>query len=134
MVGVAQLVRASDCGSEGRGFESHHPPQKIPVHKNGNFFIQTAGLAYHHALACISSAPRSCISSLVRVHFPRFDDIQIHLAKNPRSQEREFFYPNRRFGISSRFSVYLISSKELYIITRKSAFSSGLMICNSLRN
>ena len=26
MVGVAQLVRASDCGSEGRGFESHYPP------------------------------------------------------------------------------------------------------------
>src|SRR5262245_381385 len=25
-VGVAQLVRASDCGSECRGFESHHPP------------------------------------------------------------------------------------------------------------
>lgn len=23
---VAQLVRASVCGSEGRGFESHHPP------------------------------------------------------------------------------------------------------------
>ena len=26
MVAVAQLVRASDCGSEGRGFESHLPP------------------------------------------------------------------------------------------------------------
>ncbi len=26
MVGVAQLVSASDCGSEGRGFDSHHPP------------------------------------------------------------------------------------------------------------
>ena len=26
MVGVAQLVSASDCGSEGRGFESHYPP------------------------------------------------------------------------------------------------------------
>lgn len=26
MVGVAQLVRASDCGSEGRGFESRRPP------------------------------------------------------------------------------------------------------------
>ncbi len=25
---VAQLVRASDCGSEGRGFETHHSPQK----------------------------------------------------------------------------------------------------------
>ena len=29
MVGVAQLVRASDCGPEGRGFDPHHPPHKI---------------------------------------------------------------------------------------------------------
>ena len=29
MVVVAQLVRASDCGSEGRGFESPQPPQII---------------------------------------------------------------------------------------------------------
>ncbi len=28
MEGVAQLVRASVCGTEGRGFEPHHPPQK----------------------------------------------------------------------------------------------------------
>lgn len=28
MVVVAQLVRASGCGSEGRGFEPHLPPQK----------------------------------------------------------------------------------------------------------
>ena len=28
MVVVAQLVRALDCGSGGRGFESHHPPIK----------------------------------------------------------------------------------------------------------
>ena len=46
MVGVVQLVRASDCGSECRGFESHLPPSKIStsflvdilyfcVHKNG---------------------------------------------------------------------------------------------------
>ncbi len=28
LVGVAQLVRASDCGSESRGFESRHPPYK----------------------------------------------------------------------------------------------------------
>ena len=27
MVIVAQLVRASDCGSEGRGFETRLPPQ-----------------------------------------------------------------------------------------------------------
>ena len=28
MVGVAQLVRAPDCGSGGRGFETRHSPQK----------------------------------------------------------------------------------------------------------
>ena len=28
MVDLAQLVRVPDCGSEGRGFESHIPPQK----------------------------------------------------------------------------------------------------------
>ena len=26
MVGIAQLVSAPDCGSGGRGFESHYPP------------------------------------------------------------------------------------------------------------
>ena len=36
MVGVAQLVRASDCGSEGRGFEPHSPPKSR--HIVGIFF------------------------------------------------------------------------------------------------
>ena len=30
MVDVAQLVRATDCGSVGRGFEPHLPPSKKP--------------------------------------------------------------------------------------------------------
>ena len=34
MVYVAQLVRASDCGSEGRGFESHHSPTNVAAHYN----------------------------------------------------------------------------------------------------
>ena len=29
MVGLAQLVRALDCGSRGRGFETHIPPHFI---------------------------------------------------------------------------------------------------------
>lgn len=29
-VAIAQLVRASDCGSEGRGFEPHWPPSPTP--------------------------------------------------------------------------------------------------------
>ncbi len=29
MVGIAQLVRVSGCGPEGRGFKSHCPPQEF---------------------------------------------------------------------------------------------------------
>ena len=29
MVDIAQLVAASGCGPEGRGFESHYPPKKL---------------------------------------------------------------------------------------------------------
>lgn len=38
MADVAQLVRASDCGSEGRGFKSHHSPHKCPV----DFYVDTS--------------------------------------------------------------------------------------------
>ena len=36
-VDVAQLVRASVCGTEGRGFEPHHLPEK-PLMKMRGFF------------------------------------------------------------------------------------------------
>ncbi len=38
MDGVAQLVRASVCGSEGRGFETHHYPQN-KVYSNVSLFL-----------------------------------------------------------------------------------------------
>lgn len=31
MVALVQLVRTSDCGSEGHGFESHRSPNKMLV-------------------------------------------------------------------------------------------------------
>jgi len=40
MVVVAQLVRASVCGTEGRGFEPHHPPQKKLSESQKAFFLQ----------------------------------------------------------------------------------------------
>ena len=43
MVGIAQLVSASDCGSEGPGFESLYPP-----------FI--SGLCLHDTLGVIYRA------------------------------------------------------------------------------
>ena len=33
MVDVAQSVRASDCGAEGRGFEPHLPPKMVFVRR-----------------------------------------------------------------------------------------------------
>ena len=42
MVVLAQLVRASDCGSEGRGFEPHIPPQINKGCRKVAFFIYTS--------------------------------------------------------------------------------------------
>jgi hypothetical protein len=42
MVIVAQLVRASDCGSEGRGFETPHSPlnfETLQEHLKGFFIV-----------------------------------------------------------------------------------------------
>ena len=38
MVDLAQLVRVPDCGSEGRGFESHIPPWEKEVRENLFFY------------------------------------------------------------------------------------------------
>ena len=44
MVAVVQLVRASDCGSECRGFESHLPPnEKEVLIKGASFFRSMLG-------------------------------------------------------------------------------------------
>ena len=51
MADVAQLVRASGCGSEGRGFKTHHSPQKIPVNFTGIFLFN---YSFEHGTTCIS--------------------------------------------------------------------------------
>ncbi len=38
MVAIAQLVRVSDCDSEGRGFEPHWLPNKKPSYFYDGFF------------------------------------------------------------------------------------------------
>ena len=43
MVDVAQLVRASDCGSEGRGFEAHLPPEIAPDNSGAIFLFRILG-------------------------------------------------------------------------------------------
>ena len=57
MVDVAQLVRVTDCGSEGRGFESHLPPKVQTKQKGVEFstpfvFYTSAMKIYLHKLVC----------------------------------------------------------------------------------
>ncbi len=54
MVDVAQSVRASDCGSEGRRFDSAHPP-----HKQANLYWGVAKSVRHQTLtlAFVGSSP-----------------------------------------------------------------------------
>ena len=40
MVGLAQLVRALDCGSRGRGFDSHNLPHFFANNKYVNLFCK----------------------------------------------------------------------------------------------
>ena len=46
MVVVAQLVRASDCDSEGRGFEPPHPPQSKCLYYIYILYSQASDLYY----------------------------------------------------------------------------------------
>ena len=53
MVDIAQLVSASDCGSEGRGFESHYPPQKKRSTPNGVLFFWNGWWDSNHLTATV---------------------------------------------------------------------------------
>jgi|SaaInlStandDraft_1057018.scaffolds.fasta_scaffold04106_3 hypothetical protein len=57
MVVVAQLVRASVCGTEGRGFETHLPPRKSPVYP-GFFFDKNLEFKFQENKCCIEAPPK----------------------------------------------------------------------------
>ena len=57
MVDVAQLVRALDCGSRGREFESHLPPQK-PA-SAGFFLACPLGSGLLNAIQHTAQTPRA---------------------------------------------------------------------------
>ena len=46
MVDVAQSVRVTDCGSEGRGFESHLPPKEQTKQKGVEFSTPFVFIVY----------------------------------------------------------------------------------------
>ena len=61
MVGVAQLVRVSDCGPEGRGFDPLHPPRKRDCSKEQSLFFYKNHTEYHVVIAYRLDSPyRKC--------------------------------------------------------------------------
>ena len=59
MVAVVQLVRASDCGSECRGFESHLPPIRSSSSELLFCFPQSAKYAAKHIPRTAEPIPRT---------------------------------------------------------------------------
>ena len=54
MADVAQLVRASVCGTECRRFESGHPPHEFEKYPSGQFLLKTKNIMLY-----IKQTPRS---------------------------------------------------------------------------
>ena len=63
MVVVAQLVRASDCGSEGRGFESRLPPQRLLKPKGFGSFLFITPLEGGEFFAVIDCSEEAKVAS-----------------------------------------------------------------------
>ena len=70
MVDIAQLVSASDCGSEGRGFESHYPPHANPP-LSRRVFCMGWIMGFEEAGPCKAGAknmPVACFLGRGRIH------------------------------------------------------------------
>ena len=70
MVDIAQLVSASDCGSEGRGFESHYPPHKNPEASASGIFYGVDNGIRRGSLseAKAKNMPVACFLARGRIH------------------------------------------------------------------
>ena len=69
MVDIVQLVRTSDCGSEGRGFESHYSPKKMVLYPSGLRGCSAKALFISSNLIGTSTLPhRLTAGQVVLVH------------------------------------------------------------------
>ncbi len=64
-VDVAQLVRVTDCGSEGRGFEPHLPPlEGLAIQSRDFFFIfRSIASGRNHTSAALKTPRRYLFST-----------------------------------------------------------------------
>ena len=70
MVDIAQLVSASDCGSEGRGFESHYPPHAKTLRFGGGFLhgVDNGIRKPGPGTAGVTNMPVACLLGRGRIH------------------------------------------------------------------
>ena len=82
MVDVAQLVRASDCGSEGRGFETHLPPSKQKERTYSEYVRSFCfeDLAMSHSVDLLSFT--KSVSDLVSTYRQNYRQIKNVYVKN----------------------------------------------------
>ena len=71
MVDVAQLVRASDCGSEGRGFEPHLPPKNRARNRARAMFRALFFLRSHSHSHSVSHSDISLVAMIRALFFLR---------------------------------------------------------------
>ena len=132
MVGVAQLVRASGCGPEGRGFESHHSPQQKSLFclpdKRG-FFEWCVPCGTWCALCAWCGF--ACDARLRRVrdashHLSQRSGITYHLFENKPNLWYNFKKVRRVWNLNPDLETSLWNSPLILL--------NWLSICNSLKN
>ena len=78
VAGIAQLVRAQDCGSWGRGFETHYPPSsfqiQFPASHHSRAFItsSTCYLSFRHCARNLYWSKNGTSKPLLERHWLHF--------------------------------------------------------------
>ena len=102
MVDIAQLVSASDCGSEGRGFESHYPPHKNKTHPFGWVLFLSRDEGFEKSNATIQDLQRMFCSDFYRkirkAKIERvYGSLEPQISSMGDSHDPQIPYKNRRY-------------------------------------
>src|SRR5215510_13518265 len=100
--GIAQLVRAPDCGSGGRGFETHYPPLTLG---SANCLV-CVGSALEHLLIIEPPQTRQFALHLLDIDFDSICGLSIDLDHN--------IHFSHACKIAPEFDVELIETNQVW--------------------
>ena len=114
MVGIAQLVRALDCGSRGRRFDSDYPP---------HLYWAVAKSVRHGTLtaACVGSSPASPAKTLKKIKYGPLAQLAEHLTFNQGVRSSNLRWITKK-AEPKRYNVDLVSNREGLRAFRKPSF------------